>query len=126
MDINDSDRATIYYGWWVLLAGAITEMLAIGSTSYAAGLFVLPLQQELSLSRAEANSSIPLLFSGGALLAPLVGSLFDRYPVEHVMRVGGLLLGAGLFIAAAVLAERNALWIPGVVLIAAAVGSLVA
>jgi hypothetical protein len=36
----------------------------------------------------------------------------------------GLLLAAGLFIAAAVLGERNALWIPGVVLIAAAVASL--
>jgi hypothetical protein len=38
----------------------------------------------------------------------------------------GLLLGAAMFIAAAVLGERNALWIPGVVLIAAAVASLVA
>lgn len=38
----------------------------------------------------------------------------------------GLLLGAALFIAAAVLGERNVLWIPGVVLIAAVVGSLVA
>lgn len=36
----------------------------------------------------------------------------------------GLLIGAGLFLAAAVLGERNALWIPGVVLIAAAVASL--
>jgi len=36
----------------------------------------------------------------------------------------GLLLGAGLFIATAVLGERNALWIPGVVLVAAAVASL--
>jgi len=31
----------VYYGWWVLAATALTEMLAIGSTSYAAGLFVL-------------------------------------------------------------------------------------
>jgi hypothetical protein len=48
-------------------------------------------------------------------------------PVEDLsMAIAiGLLLGAGLFIAAAVLGERNALWIPGVVLIAAAVGSLV-
>ena len=37
-----------------------------------------------------------------------------------------LLFGAGLFTAAAVLGERNALWIPAVVLIAAGVGSLVA
>jgi hypothetical protein len=37
-----------------------------------------------------------------------------------------LLLGAGLFIAAAVFGERNALWVPAVVLLAAAVASLVA
>jgi uncharacterized membrane protein len=42
------------------------------------------------------------------------------------MAIGlGLLLGVGLFVAAAVLGSRNALWVPGVVLIAAAVGSLV-
>jgi len=49
-------------------------------------------------------------------------------PAEDLgMAIGlGLLLGAGIFIAAAVLGERNALWIPAVVLIAAAVGSLAA
>jgi len=47
-------------------------------------------------------------------------------PVEDLSMAISLLLGAGLFIAAAVLGERNALWIPGVVLIAAGVGSLVA
>ena len=35
-----------YYGWLVLAAGAVSEMLATGSTAYAAGLFVLPLQAE--------------------------------------------------------------------------------
>ena len=69
---------SIYYGWWVLLATAVTEMLAIGSTSYAAGLFVLPLEQELHLSRADSSSSIPILFAGGAIAAPLVGYALDR------------------------------------------------
>ena len=54
--VSESSRP-VYYGWWVLGAGAITEMLAIGSTSYAAGLFVLPLERELSLSRAAASSA---------------------------------------------------------------------
>ena len=70
----------VYYGWWVLAAAAIAEMLAIGSTSYSGGLFVLPLQQELSLSRAAANSAIPISFAGGALVSPLV----PLRPVEPI------------------------------------------
>ena len=49
----------IYYGWWVLAATAAIEMLAIGSTSYSAGLFVLPLEREFSLGRAAVNSPRP-------------------------------------------------------------------
>lgn len=91
----------IYYGWWVLLATAVTEMLAIGSTSYAAGLFVLPLEQELHLSRADSSSSIPILFAGGAIAAPLVGYALDRFPVQWVMSLGAALLCAGFMIVAA-------------------------
>jgi MFS family permease len=91
---------SIYYGWWVLLATAVTEMLAIGSTSYAAGLFVLPLEQELHLSRADSSSSIPILFAGGAIAAPLVGYALDRFPVQWVMSLGAALLCAGFMIVA--------------------------
>jgi MFS family permease len=85
----------IYYGWWVLAASAFAEMLTIGSISYGAGLFVLPLQQELSLSRAAANSALPIAFAGGAMMAPLVGYLLDRYPVQWVVSLGALALGLG-------------------------------
>jgi MFS family permease len=88
-------RPPIYYGWWVLAAAALTEMLSIGSTSYAAGLFVLPLQHELSLSRAAANSSIPISFAGGALISPLVGYLLDRISIQWVIGLGAVGLGLG-------------------------------
>ena len=103
----DERRSGFYYGWWVLFAGAVTEMLAIGSTSYAAGLFVLPLQQELSLTRAEANSSVPILFTGAAIVATWVGSLFDRYPIERIMGIGAVGLGAGFI----VIAATSSIWV---------------
>ena len=87
----------IYYGWWVLAAAALTEMLAIGSTSYSAGLFVLPLQNEFSLSRAAANSSIPISFAGGAIASPLVGYLLDRLSIQWVVALGAVALGLGFF-----------------------------
>src|SRR6185295_3405223 len=88
-------RRPIYYGWWVLAASAITKMLAIGSTSYAAALFVLPLERELSISRAVANSSIPLVFMGGTFMAILVGYLLDRVPIQRVVGLGAMALAAG-------------------------------
>jgi hypothetical protein len=58
-------------------------------------------------------------------LSQKVARVFGNETLGHRMALG-LLLGAALFIAVAVLGERNALWIPGVVLIVAAVASLLA
>jgi len=95
LHVTGGGRRPVYYGWWVLAAAALTEMLSIGSTSYAAGLFVLPLQHELSLSRAAANSSIPISFAGGAMVSPLVGYLLDRLSIQWVIGLGAIALGLG-------------------------------
>ena len=88
----------MYYGWWILGAGAITEMLALGSTSYAAGLFVLPLEQEFGFSRAAANAPAQIAFVAAALMAPIVGYLLDRYTVRTIVACGGVSLGLGFII----------------------------
>jgi MFS family permease len=87
---------SLYYGWWVLAAAALTEMLAVGSTSYAAGLFVLPLQNEFSLSRAAANSALSIGLAGAAFTAPIVGYLLDRFPAQWVIGLGVIPFGLGL------------------------------
>jgi len=89
-------RAPIYYGWYVLAASAVSEMLVMGATSYAAGLFVLPLQAEFHLSRADASSAILFLYCGSILAAPLVGRLLDRWPIRLVVGAGAILLTAAL------------------------------
>ncbi len=106
--VRTADHARpVYYGWWVLAATALTEMLAIGSTSYAAGLFVLPLEHELGLSRADANSSIPILFTGGALMSLLVGYLLDRFAVQRIMAIGAITFGLGM----AIISMTSSVWV---------------
>jgi sugar phosphate permease len=83
----------VYYGWWVLAATAVIEMLTIGGTSYSAGLFVLPLQKEFALSRAAANSPLAISFIGAALMAPLAGYLLDRYNAQKVIAIGAVAFG---------------------------------
>jgi MFS family permease len=109
-------RATalpVYYGWFVLAASAVSEMLVMGATAYASGLFVLPLQGEFHISRADANSSILILFLGASLAAPLVGKLLDRYPIRLVMTLGAIVLGLSF----AGIALAPALWMMAVILL---------
>ena len=101
-----------YYGWLVLAASAVSEMLVQGATSYSAGLFVLPLQSEFHISRAAANSPVLILFLGAALASPVVGRLLDRYPIRLVMSVGAVLFSLALV----AIAAAPSLWMMAVIL----------
>lgn len=85
-----------YYGWIVLAASAFAELLAQGATSYSAGLFVLPLQAEFHISRANANSAVIILFLGAAFAAPLAGRALDRFSIRTIAPLGALLFGGSL------------------------------
>lgn len=85
-----------YYGWVILAATAVSEMLAQGATSYAAGLFVLPLQGEFHISRAVANTPVLIMFLGAALVSPLVGKALDRFPIRLVLPLGAVLFSLAL------------------------------
>lgn len=89
--------ARLYYGWWIVAAGFVSTMLAIGSTTYSFGLFVAPLAQEFGLSRADANGGFIFLLIGFAVWGPLIGRLMDRWPARLIMIGGAALfaLGAG-------------------------------
>ena len=101
-----------YYGWFILASSAVSELLVVGATLYAAGLFVLPLQAEFHISRADANSSVLILLLGSALISPLIGKQLDRYPIRLVMRLGAIVLGLSF----AGIACAPALWMMALLL----------
>lgn len=96
-----------YYGWYVLAASALCEMLIQGATSYGAGLFVLPLQAEYGLSRANASSAILILFVGAVFVAPVAGRILDRVSIRLSVMAGVLCFSLAL----AVIALSGSLWI---------------
>jgi len=96
----------VYYGWLILAASAVSELLIQGATSYSAGLFVLPLQAEFHVSRADANSSILFLFIGAVLVSPFVGRILDAWPIRRVMSIGAVIFSLAL----AAIAVSSSLW----------------
>ncbi|AZI37341.1 putative major facilitator superfamily transporter [Caenibius tardaugens NBRC 16725] len=88
----------MYYGWRLVVIAAIANMLTMGATYSALGLFVIPVSQEFGLSRAEMNSALILMNLGGAAFSPFLGRLLDRISARLIMTIGALLFGASFLI----------------------------
>lgn len=116
-------NSPFYYGWAVLAASAVSEMLVQGATAYAAGLFVLPLQAEFHISRAAANLPVLILFAGAMLIAPLVGRALDTRPIRLVVLLGAILLGLSF---AAIAATHSLLVMAVILFLPAAVAFMAA
>ncbi|GIX48166.1 MAG: MFS transporter [Candidatus Tectimicrobiota bacterium] len=99
-------RRRLYYGWLVLAALAGINF-ANGSTAIGVlTVFVLPLTQAFGWSRTQIALATSLGALSGALAAPLVGRLTDRYGARWPLTLGGLLAALALF----ALARMQALW----------------
>ena len=116
MNPIDSARGAsgLFRGWWVMAAGFGCTMLAIGSTTYAFGLFVRPMAETFGLSRADTNLGFILLLLGMAAWSPIVGRMMDRLPARAVMTAGAASFGAGFLL----MAVAAAPWMLGVAIFA--------
>ena len=80
-----------YYGWWIVLALAVTEPLSWGVQYYALTVFLRPMEQDLGWSRSEMTGafSLALLISGCAAIP--IGRWLDRHGTRLLMTAGSAL-----------------------------------
>lgn len=93
--MTDERRGRFYQGWAVLL-GAFVAFTFASMVHTSFGLFVVPVSEELKISRADANNWLIVAGLGSAALAPFVGRLVDRVSVRLVMATGGVVLAMSL------------------------------
>lgn len=85
----------VFYGWWVVLGGMVTGALGGGIYFYGFTVFFLPLSAELGVSRAATSLAFSLSRAEGALGAPPVGWLIDRYGARKMLLLSTALAGIG-------------------------------
>ena len=89
---------TVFYGWWIAAASAISLSLSIGTLAvYSFSLFVKPLSQEFGWSRGEISFAMTLTNIVVSLVSPLLGRLADRFGSRAVLIPAHLGLGVALF-----------------------------
>jgi MFS family permease len=85
----------LYYGW--IMVGVVSAMRMFGGGLHGYGftVFFLPVSQDLGLNRAQTSLAFSLARAEGAIEAPLIGYLIDRFGPKPLMTAAALLAGIG-------------------------------
>jgi MFS family permease len=88
-------RQGIFYGWYIVGVGFLANVASSFALASTLSIFLKPLTAELGISRGVFS----LLRSGegivAACLAPLSGTLVDRYGGRWLMAIGAAIVGVG-------------------------------
>lgn len=99
----------LYYGWWIVLTGAVGMSTGPGQFAFGAlGLFMLPLNQEFGWSRTEISLALTCFTVALTFSIPFIGKLVDQYGSRKVL-IPSFIVFAILLALIPILADR--LWI---------------
>ncbi len=120
-------RQRIYYGYWIVVAGLVTQFIAIGMSNYVAGAFMVPMNDEFGWTRAEFSASRSIGQLVVAFTGFMIGAWIDRWGGRPFIFAGALLMSATLYSLSLVQTLPQWLLLNGVILTigSAMIGSLV-
>ncbi len=101
-----ADARRPFYGYWIVLAAFLCNIITFGCGFYAFSLFVTPLQQQLGWGRGDVMAGFTIFFLTTGFVAPEAGRMVDRDGARVVMAAGAAIAGIGFV----VLFSMSALW----------------
>ncbi len=91
-------KPRIFYGWWIVLAGAFGAGLSSGLSFHGFGAFLPALEREFGWSRTAMSGVFSLARVESGLLGPIEGVLVDRLGPRRMMLIGIPLMGIGFIL----------------------------
>ena len=88
-------RGRIFYGWFIVAAGAAAQLLAGGLHHYTYGAYVVLLERDEGWSKTSLSAAYSMARLENGFLGPLEGWLVDRFGPRLVMSMGMLVFGGG-------------------------------
>jgi predicted MFS family arabinose efflux permease len=92
-------RRGLHYAWWVVLAAGLAVLLAAGVRS-APGVFLLPIESDLGLSRSTVSLAVSLGLLVYGLSAPFSGKLIDNIGARAVSIIGLVVVAVSMGLSA--------------------------
>ena len=89
-------HSTPFHGWRVALTTTFTQFIAVGSTSYAFGLFIAPIATEFDQPRTVITYGIMAFMLASTIASPIVGNWLDKGSTRKAMTIAGFSMPAGV------------------------------
>ena len=92
------EKEGVFYGWWIVLAGSISQAYTSGTFWQGFGAFFDPIIEQFGWSRALTAGAMSLqrMESGG--VSPFVGWFIDKFGPRNVMLFGTFLTALGFIL----------------------------
>ena len=81
-------RPRIFYGWWIVVAGVVINMLMGGLVMHAFGFYASALKEEFLWSATTFSLALALTRVESGVLGPIQGWMIDRFGPQSMMRLG--------------------------------------
>lgn len=89
---------SIFYGWWIAIAGSFTMAVNSGLNFYGFSAFFVPLSEEFGWSRTAMSTVFSMSRLEGGLLGPIEGYAIDKLGPRRMMLIGIPLCAVGFFL----------------------------
>ena len=90
------ERPRIYFGWWLVGAAFVAQLIAVGAQNYVFGAFQTPMTTELDWSSSQYVAARTMGMALFALTGLLIGTYVDRNGGRRLMRIGAVILGVAM------------------------------
>ena len=88
-------KSRIFYGYWILAACFVLNILSAGCGPISFSFFVTSLEKSLEWSRTEIMTAFTLFFICSAVSGPFAGRLVHHYGARKVISIGALVACIG-------------------------------
>lgn len=92
-----SQPESIYYGWWIVVAGSIILVVSSGIGFYGHGVILDPLRSAHGWTKGTVSSAITLFFFCNGIVGLIIGRWMDRYGPKWFLVGGSIIFGMSLW-----------------------------
>jgi len=91
-------RRGVFYGWWVIAAGFVIQMVNGSLFFHSFGAYFVYLEEGFGWSKTMLSGAYSLARMESGILGPIQGWFVDRFGPRALVRVGSVIFGVGLML----------------------------
>ncbi|MBF8299320.1 MAG: hypothetical protein HW397_369 [Dehalococcoidia bacterium] len=88
-------KKKLFYGWIMVMAGVVNQMIMSGVGGQGFGTFILPLEREFGWSKSTLSAARALMQIENGLMGPFEGYLVDKLGPRIMTTLGMIVFGIG-------------------------------